>query len=212
MNKVHSASDKSLSCMSLRISTAAQLKHHHASILQVCRPAQEMPTPSDPSGAMHFVVEHHQKAEVSGGFDQNASRDSKKLDVQFSEDAKSEVDTALLCLGGERGALLSHASSSLRLQPGRHTAGEMWRIIPDPQDCTFTIMCLGQEEGLFLAHFHGEVYLTPNSCERSSLQWHVEKHQDDYKVACYSKSSWMNLSHACGKVFLQWAFLGAGEL
>ena len=102
---------------------------------------------------MHFVVEHHQKAEVSGGFDQNASRDSKKLDVQFSEDAKSKVDTALLCLGGERGALLSHASSSLRLQPGRHTAGEMWRLSSDPQDCTFTIMCFGQKKDCFWRTF-----------------------------------------------------------
>ena len=83
-------------------------------------------------------------------FDRNASPDLKELDVQFSEDATSGVVTSLLCLGGERGAFLSHASSSLRLLPGLHTAGEMWRIIPDPQDCTSAIMCLGQEEGLFL--------------------------------------------------------------
>ena len=138
--------------MSLRISTATQLEHHYASISQVCRPAQEKPTPSDPSGAMHLVVELHQRAEDSGGFDYNASPDSKELDVQFSEDATSGVVTALLCLGGERGAFLSHASSSLRLLLGLHSAGEMWPIIPDPQDCTFAIMCLGQEEGLFRAY------------------------------------------------------------
>ena len=88
----------------------------------------------------------------SGGFDQNASPDLKELDVQFSEDATSGVVTSLLCLGGERGAFLSHASSSLRLLLGLHSAGEMWPIIPDPQDCTFAIMCLGQEEGLFRAY------------------------------------------------------------
>ena len=81
MNKVHSASDKSFSCMSLRFSTAAQLKHYHASISQVYRQAQEKPTPRDSSSAMHFFVALHQKIEVSGGFDQNASRESKKLDV-----------------------------------------------------------------------------------------------------------------------------------
>ena len=74
MNKVHSASDKALSCMSLRISNAASLKHLQA-------------TKQLSSGAMHFVVEHHQNAEDSGGFDENASSDFQKLDVQFCEDA-----------------------------------------------------------------------------------------------------------------------------
>ncbi len=60
----------------------------------------------------------------------------------------------------------------------------MLRIIPDPQDCIFAIMCLGQEEGLFRAHLDGVVYLTLNSCERSPLQWHVEKHLDGYKISC----------------------------
>ena len=30
----------------------------------------------------------------------------------------------------------------------------------------------------------GVVYLTLNSCERSLLQWHVEKHLDGYKTSC----------------------------
>ena len=84
--------------------------------------------------------------------------------------------------------------------------------MPVPEDCTFAIMCLGQEMGLFFAHWDGEVYLTPNSCELSPLQWYVEKQWDGYTISCYSKRSWMYLSHACGKVFLQKAFLGAGAL
>ena len=52
---------------------------------------------------MCLVVELHQKAEDSGGFDLDASPDSEELDVQFSEDAPSGVVTALLCLGGKRG-------------------------------------------------------------------------------------------------------------
>ena len=101
---------------------------------------------------MCLVEKLHPKAEDSGGFDLEASPDTEELDLQVSEDAASAVVAALHCLGGERGAFLSHASSSLRQQPGLHTAGEMWRIISDPQDCTFAIMCLGQEEGLFRAH------------------------------------------------------------
>ena len=57
MIKVHSACDKGLLCMSLRISNAASLKHLQA-------------TKQFSSGAMHFVAEHHQNAENSGGFDE----------------------------------------------------------------------------------------------------------------------------------------------
>ena len=162
--------------------------------------------------AMCLVVEVHQQAEDSGGYDLDASPDSEELDLQISEDVPSGVVTALLCLGGERGACLSHANSTLRLQSGLQGAGEAWRIIPAPKECTFAITCLGQEEGLFLAHFDGEVYLTPNSWNLSSLQWYVEKYLDGYRISCYSRGSWMYLSHACGRVFLQRAFLGAGEL
>ena len=130
----------------------------------------------------------------------------------MSDDATSAVVVALQCLGGERGDFLSHASSSLRLKSELHPASEAWLIMPVPEDCTFAIMCLGQEKGLFLAHFDGEVYLTPNSCELSPLQWYVEKQWDGYTISCYSKRSWMYLSHACGNEFLQKAFLGAGEL
>ena len=198
--------------MSLRNSTAKQLGHLYASISQVCRPAQQKAPATHPSDAMCLVEELHQKAEDSGGFDLDASPDFEELDLQFSEDAASAVVAALQCLGGERGTVLSHAGSSLRLKSGLHTDGETWLIMPVPEDCTFAIMCLGQEKGLFLAHFDGEVYLTPNSCELSPLQWYVEKQWDGYKISCYSKRSWMYLSHACGRVFLQRAFLGAGEL
>ena len=53
--------------------------------------------------AMCLVVELHQKAEDSGGFDLDASPDSEELDLQFTEDAPSKVVTALLCLGGDTG-------------------------------------------------------------------------------------------------------------
>ena len=59
--------------------------------------------------AMCLVVELHQEAEDSGGFDRDVSPDSEELDLQFSEDAPSEVVRALVCLGGEHGAFLSHA-------------------------------------------------------------------------------------------------------
>ena len=161
---------------------------------------------------MCLVEKLHQKAEDSGGFDLDASPDTEELDHQVSEDAASGVVAALHCLGGERGAFLSHASSSLRLQFGVPSDGETWLVMPVPEDCTFAIMCLGQEGGLFLAHYAGQVYLTPNSCDLSSLRWYVQKQCDGYTISCYSKWSWMYLSHACGRVFLQKAFLGAGEL
>ena len=147
---------------------------------------------------MCLVEKFYEKAEDSGGFDLDASPDIEELDLQVSEDAASAVVAALHCLGGEQGAFLSHASSSLRLQSELH-----------PE---FAIMCLGQERGLFLAHYDGEVYLTPNSCDLSPLRWYVQKQWDGYTISCYSKWSWMYLSHACGRVFLQKAFLGAGEL
>ena len=109
----------------MRISTGSQLEHLYASISQVCRPAQEKPTASHPFDAMCLVVELHQKTEDSGGFVLDASPDSEELDLQFSEDAASGVVTALLCLSGERGAFLSHASSSLRLQTRLQAAVEM---------------------------------------------------------------------------------------
>ena len=150
---------------------------------------------------MCLVENLHQKAEDLGGFDLDAFPDTEELDFQDSEDVALNVVVALHCLGGERGDFLSHASSSLRLQSELHPNGETWPIMPVPEDCTFAIMCLGQERGLFLAHFDGEVYLTPNSCELSPLQWYVEKQWDGYTISCYSKRSWMYLSHACGRVF-----------
>ena len=84
--------------------------------------------------------------------------------------------------------------------------------MPVPEHCTFAIMCLSQDSGLFLAHCAGQVYLTPNSCDLSSLWWYVQKQFDGYTISCYSKWSWMYPMHACGRVFLQMALLGAGEL
>ena len=181
--------------MSLRNSTAKQLGHLYASISQVCRPAQKKVPATHPSDAMCLVEELHQKAEDSGGFDLDASPDFEELDLQFSEDAASAVVAALQCLGGERGTVLSHAGSSLRLKSGLHTDGETWLIMPVPEDCTFAIMCLGQEMGLFLAHWDGEVYLTPNSCELSPLQWYVEKQWDGYKI-CLLFKTFMDVSQS----------------
>ena len=141
----------------------------------------------------------------------DASADFEVLDLQFTENTPSGVVTAHLCLGGEHQSFLSDANSRLRLQSALQGAGDMWRIIPVDQTCTFLIMCPGKEVELFLAHFDGEVYLTPNEWKLSSLQWYVEKHKNGYTICCYSKGSWMYLSHACGSVFLQWAFLGVGE-
>ena len=106
---------------------------------------------------MCLVEKLHQTDEDSCCFDLDASPDSEELDLQVSEDAASAVVAALHCLGGERGAFLSHASSSLRLQSELHPAGETWLIMPVPEDCTFAIMCLGQEMGLCFAHWDGEV-------------------------------------------------------
>ena len=161
---------------------------------------------------MCLVEKLHQKAEDSGGFDQDAFSDIEELDFQVSDDAASAVVAALHCLGGERGAFLSHASSSLRLQSELHPDGATWLIMPIPEDCTFAIMCLGQERGLFLAHYDGELYLTSNSCDFSPLRWYVQEHWDGYTISCYSKWSWMCLSHAHAWVFLQKGFGGAGEL
>ena len=72
---------------------------------------------------MCLVEKLHQKAEDSDGFDLDASQDTEELDLQVSEDVSSNVVAALQCLGGERGAFLSHASSSLRLQFGVPTDG-----------------------------------------------------------------------------------------
>ena len=60
----------------------------------------------------------HQKADDPGGFDLDAFPYSEELDFQDSEDVSSNVVDALHCLGGERGALFSHASLSLRLELG----------------------------------------------------------------------------------------------
>ena len=177
----------------------------------ICRPAQEMPQTLT-LRRNESRSEAHQKVEDSGGFDLDASPDTEELDLQVCEDAASAVVAALHCLGGERGDFLSHASSSLRLQSELHPDGETWLIMPVPGDCTFAIMCLGQERGLFLAHYDGEVYLTPHACDLCPLRWYVQKQWDGYTISCYSKWSWMYLSHACGRVFLQKAFLGAGEL
>ena len=158
------------------------------------------------------AVEVHPHSEDSGGYDLDSAPVPEELDFLISEDVPSGVVAALLCLGGERGCCLSHARSTLWLQLGVRGAGEVWRIIPSPQECSFRIMCLGQEEGLFLGHDDGQVYLKSNSCNLCSLQWYVEKHLDGYRISCYSKGSWMYLSHACGRVFLQTAYLGSGEL
>ena len=162
--------------------------------------------------AMCLVVEFLQQAENSGGYDLAASPDPEELDLQISEDVPSVVVTALLCLGGECGYRLSHANPTLRLQSGLQGAGEAWRIMPASQECTFAITCRRQEEVFFLAHFDGEVVLAPNSCNLCSSQWYVEKHLDGYTISCYSRGLWMYLSHACSRVFLQTAYLGAGEL
>ena len=161
---------------------------------------------------MCLLEKLYQKAEDSGFFDLDASLDTEELDLQVSEDAVSAVVAVLHCVGGERGAFLSHATSSLRLQSELHPDGETWAIMPVPEDCTFAIMCCGQTRGLFLAHYQGEVYLTPNLCDLSPLSWYVQKQWGGYTISCYSNCSWMYLSHACGRVFLQKAFLGAGEL
>ena len=153
-----------------------------------------------------------QEGEDSGGFEQDAFSDLEELDFQVSDDAASSVVAALHCLGGERGAFLSHASSSLRLQSELHPDGATWLIMPIPEDCTFAIMCLGHERGLFLAHYDGEVYLTPNACDLCPLRWYVQKQWDGYTISCYSKWSWKYLSHAHAWVFLQKGFRGAGEL
>ena len=76
----------------------------------------------------------------------------------------------------------------------------------------FTITCLDRGVELFLAHYGGEVHLTPSAGNLSDLQWYVDKHPDGYTICCYSRDSWMYLSHAFGRVFLQWTYLGAREL
>ena len=78
---------------------------------------------SHPFDALCLLVEIHQKAEDSDGFDLDASPDCGKLNLQFSEDAASSVVAALLCLSGERGTFESHASSSLQLQTRLQAAG-----------------------------------------------------------------------------------------
>ena len=67
---------------------------------------------------MCLVENLHQKAEDLGGFDLDAFPDTEELDFQDSEDVASNVVAALHCLGGERGAFLSHASSSRDLSVG----------------------------------------------------------------------------------------------
>ena len=150
---------------------------------------------------MCLVVELHQKAEDSGGFDRDVSPESEELDLQFSEDTPSGVVRALMCLGGEHGAFLSHANWSLTLRSGLQGADDVWHIIPVLQKCTFTITCLDRGVELFLAHYGGEVYLTLSSVNFSDLQWYVDKHLDGYIICCYSRCSWMYLSHAFGSVF-----------
>jgi len=155
---------------------------------------------------MCVVAKLYQQAEDSRSFDLDAFPHSEELDLHMSDDATSAVVVALQCLGGERGHVLSHAGSSLRLKSGLHTDGETWLIMPDPWACTFAIMCLGQEEGLLVPHFDGEVYLKPNWCELSPLQWYVEKQWDGFTISCYSKSSWMYRSHACDRGVLAESF------
>ena len=161
---------------------------------------------------MCLSVELHQKAEDSGGFDQDVSPDSEELDLEFSEDTPSGVVRALVCLGGEHGAFLSHAGWSLTTRSGLQGADDVWHIIPALQNCTFTITCLDRGVKLYLAHYDGEVYLTPSAGNLSDLQWYVEKQSDGYTICCYSRGSRMYLSHSFGRVFLQWAYRGAGEL
>ena len=161
---------------------------------------------------MCLAANFHPKDENLAGIDLDAFSDLEGLDYQVSDDASLAVVAALHCLGGERGAFLSHASSSLRLQSELHPDGATWLIMPIPEDCTFAIMCLGQERGLFLAHHDGELYLTSNSCDFSPLRWYVQEQWDGYTISCYSKWSWKYLSHAHAWVFLQKGFKGAGEL
>ena len=198
--------------MSLTISSANLCEHIYASISQVCKPAQRRSAASHPMDAMCLHVELYEKAEHSGGFNLDASPDSEELRLQFTKDAASGVNTAILCLGGERGAFLSHTRSKLRLHRDLPTFDEMWRIIPVPEECTFAIMCLGQEEGFYLVHWDGEVYLTPNAWNLGPLQWHIETQDDGYKIFCFSEDSLKYLSHANRRLFLQRAYRGAGEL
>ena len=108
-------------------------------------------------GARCLVVELHEKAEDSDGLALDASPDSTEVDLQFTENAPSGVVTALLCHGREHQCFLSDANSRLRLQSALQGAGDVWRIIPVDQTCTFLITCPRKEVELFLAHYGGEV-------------------------------------------------------
>ena len=59
--------------------------------------------PQSTFDAMCLVVELHQQAEDSGGFDRDVSPESEELDLQFSEDTPSGVVRVLVFLGGNMG-------------------------------------------------------------------------------------------------------------
>ena len=129
-----------------------------------------------------------------------------------AQESTAGKTTALRCCGGEQGLFLSHGANWLFLQSGNLGAGELWCITQTTITDFCTIQCIGAEKGLSLTHVEGHLRLTCSNHGDLNQMWYVEEKQDGYTICCYSGASWMYLSHAKGEVFLQWAFLGAGEL
>ena len=73
------------------------------------------------------------------------------------ESKHEELVKALVRLGREHRAFLSHANWNLTLRSELQGADDLWHIIPVVQECTFTATCLDRGVDLFLAHIDDEV-------------------------------------------------------
>ena len=130
----------------------------------------------------------------------------------MSDGATSAVGVALQCLGGERGDF----SQSRQFQSTTEVRAAHSEWSMGNHACSWRLHMrhhVSRSGKGFAPSTRGWwSLLDAQFVQTQLLQWYIEKQCHGYTVSCYSKSSWMYLSHSCGKVFLQKVFLGAGKL